>query len=254
MDPDEFIRQCVASVAENTLLDSNAIAAELLRWTHTVLSPIEEARDNSYESLRQCFADNCSEISADEIARSFLNESVPERAEGDGTEGARRGAKNHRIDNSDEISRQVALITHNQLGLSWHGKKTSERAIELRLRQMNFASDLVFVPTASDMAGSSSSSSSSSSSISAIQTLESRAAAEVRNPSAVTTHDSENKSLNRLTCRLQGGLVEKNTKRICAQLGLSWQGKKTSERAIELRLRQMNFASDLVFVPTASDM
>ena len=99
-----------------------------------------------------------------------------------------------------------------------------------------------------------SSSSSSSSSISAIQTVESRAAAEVRNPSAVTTHDSENKSLNRLTCRLQGGLVEKNTKRICAQLGLSWQGKKTSERAIELRLRQMNFASDLVFVPTASDM
>jgi len=96
--------------------------------------------------------------------------------------------------------------------------------------------------------------SSSSSSISAIQTVESRAAAEVRNPSAVTTHDSENKSLNRLTCRLQGGLVEKNTKRICAQLGLSWQGKKTSERAIELRLRQMNFASDLVFVPTASDM
>jgi len=46
---------------------------------------------------------------------------------------------------------KCALITHNQLGLSWHGKKTSERAIELRLRQMNFASDLVFVPTASDM-------------------------------------------------------------------------------------------------------
>jgi len=87
------------------VLDSNAIASRTVAMD-TVLSPIEEARDNSYESLRQCFADNCSEISADEIARSFLNESVPERAEGDGTEGARRGAKNHRVDNSDEISRK----------------------------------------------------------------------------------------------------------------------------------------------------
>lgn len=70
-------------------------------------------------------------------------------------------------------------------------------------------------------------------------------------------HNTGNKALIDHACGLntseekKGWLTEKNTKQICPQRELFWQGKKTSERAVlaavlaELRLCQIDISSEL---------
>ena len=58
---------------------------------------------------------------------------------------------------------------------------------------------------------------------------------------------------DRLVNQLQGeGKNERDLRRIGAALGLSWQGLKTTKRAVELRLRQLHFAACDNIIPTST--
>ena len=84
--------------------------------------------------------------------------------------------------------------------------------------------------------------------------LSQRTAADVQNPSAAT-ESKLNPNFDRLVDRLQGeGKNERDLRRIGTALGLTWQGMKTTKRAVEIRLRQLNSPACDAFVPAIGDM
>ena len=81
-----------------------------------------------------------------------------------------------------------------------------------------------------------------------------RATADVQNPPAAT-ESRLNPNYDRLVNRLQDeGKNDRDLRRIGTALDLSWQGFKTTKRAVELRLRQLHFAAYDDFIPTRAHM
>jgi hypothetical protein len=88
----------------------------------------------------------------------------------------------------------------------------------------------------------------------ALAAAQTRRAADVKNPLSATESRLD-PNYDCLVNRLQAeDKNERDLRRIGTALRLSWQGLKTTKRAVELRLRQLHFAAYDDFIPTSAHM